>query len=512
MARNGSGSYIPPAGNPVATGTVIQATWANSTITDIGNEITNSLPRDGQAPMSAPLKLTDGSASNPSLTFNSESSTGFYRPGASNLAAAISGTEALRLTSTGLGVGATPAAKVHAKGTGELLRLETTTARGGGSDYVAFWDPTGRKGYVGYGGGADEVLYINNEQNASIRLYTNASMRVEVDNSGQVGIGASPTAGYKLDVTGKTSVRVTAGADAYTEYSGNNNTPGSSSFAVGQNAANDAVLINRAGAGNLIFGAASTELFRCTPSGHLDPITDGAQNIGQSRHWGTLSALQVQRGSAGVLTISSSNASGTMDLRTAGASRIFIDSSGQVGIGGTPSSAKLHVFGSIKIDTQDLISINSGHEARLGYNAYTTTGGWNLFTNDSTSLNFGTTSNLRMSITSGGVIQDAAGIELGFKPIPRQATSGGTAAYSDRGKCYASTGGITVPASTFNAGDALSIYNDSASAITITQGSTLTLRWAGTTNTGNRTLAARGFCTVWFNSATEAIVSGAGIT
>jgi hypothetical protein len=69
-----------------------------------------------------------------------------------------------------------------------------------------------------------------------------------------------------------------------------------------------------------------------------------------------------------------------------------------------------------------------------------------------------------------------------------------------------------VPSATFGAGDAVSIYNDSASAITITQGSGLTLRQGGTTNTGNRTLAPRGMATVWFNSASEAIITGAGVS
>jgi hypothetical protein len=64
----------------------------------------------------------------------------------------------------------------------------------------------------------------------------------------------------------------------------------------------------------------------------------------------------------------------------------------------------------------------------------------------------------------------------------------------------------------YAAGDSFSIYNDSASSITLTQGSGLTLRMAGTSNTGNRTLAARGLATIWFNSATEAIISGAGVS
>lgn len=106
----------------------------------------------------------------------------------------------------------------------------------------------------------------------------------------------------------------------------------------------------------------------------------------------------------------------------------------------------------------------------------------------------------------------SGGIEIGYRSVPRASTGGATAATSERGYCYATTGNMTIPASTFAAGDALSIYNDSSSSVTITQGSGLTLRQAGSTNTGSRTLAARGMVTIWFNSATEAIISGAGLS
>jgi hypothetical protein len=48
--------------------------------------------------------------------------------------------------------------------------------------------------------------------------------------------------------------------------------------------------------------------------------------------------------------------------------------------------------------------------------------------------------------------------------------------------------------------------------VTITQGTNITLRLAGTASTGNRTLAARGMATVWFSSPNEGIMSGAGLT
>jgi hypothetical protein len=103
------------------------------------------------------------------------------------------------------------------------------------------------------------------------------------------------------------------------------------------------------------------------------------------------------------------------------------------------------------------------------------------------------------------------GVSIGYRSIPRSTTTT-TAVVGDVGKCIAVSAGITIPNATFAAGDAVSIYNDSASAVTITQGASLTLRQAGTANTGNRTLAARGMATIWFNSSSEAIISGAGVS
>lgn len=57
MARNGSGTYTLPAGNPVVTNTVISSTWANNTLTDIANTLTGSVASDGQTPMTGPLNM-----------------------------------------------------------------------------------------------------------------------------------------------------------------------------------------------------------------------------------------------------------------------------------------------------------------------------------------------------------------------------------------------------------------------------------------------------------------------
>ena len=48
MARNGSGTYNLPAGNPVVTGTTISSTTTNNTFSDIATALTGSISADGQ--------------------------------------------------------------------------------------------------------------------------------------------------------------------------------------------------------------------------------------------------------------------------------------------------------------------------------------------------------------------------------------------------------------------------------------------------------------------------------
>jgi hypothetical protein len=57
MSRNGSGTYSLPAGNPVVTGTSIASTWANTTMTDLANALTDSVAADGQTTMTGNLKM-----------------------------------------------------------------------------------------------------------------------------------------------------------------------------------------------------------------------------------------------------------------------------------------------------------------------------------------------------------------------------------------------------------------------------------------------------------------------
>jgi len=117
-----------------------------------------------------------------------------------------------------------------------------------------------------------------------------------------------------------------------------------------------------------------------------------------------------------------------------------------------------------------------------------------------------------LRLTDGKQILDSNNLELGWKRIPASSTTSGNLAASDVGKHIPATSGVTVPQSVFSIGDAVTIYNNTSGNITITQASGVTLRFAGTASTGNRTLAQRGLCTVLCIASNEFVISGAGLT
>ena len=114
-------------------------------------------------------------------------------------------------------------------------------------------------------------------------------------------------------------------------------------------------------------------------------------------------------------------------------------------------------------------------------------------------------------IYAGGVVYDALG---DVRKIPNNATTSAyTLSSSDVGKAVTNTsGGVTVPNGVFAGGSAVTIINHSGSDITITQASGLTLHNAADAATGNRTLAARGMASIWFQAGSVAYISGAGLS
>ena len=96
------------------------------------------------------------------------------------------------------------------------------------------------------------------------------------------------------------------------------------------------------------------------------------------------------------------------------------------------------------------------------------------------------------------------------RAIPQ--TTSTTVTTADIGKHLKVTGTVTINASTgFSSGDAVTIFNNSGSDITITA-TGITLYSAGTADTGSRTLAQRGLATALCVDTNVYAISGAGLS
>ena len=108
----------------------------------------------------------------------------------------------------GIGNIQNPLAKLHVKSSSaEVARLETTVARGSGQNYLTFNDPTGTKGYVGYGSNSSDSIALINYLSAPLYLGTNGAVNLTILADGKVGIGTQFPVGAagstsKLHITG----------------------------------------------------------------------------------------------------------------------------------------------------------------------------------------------------------------------------------------------------------------------------------------------------------------------
>lgn len=102
MPRNASGIYTLPGGNPVTPGDVIEADWANTTLEDVADALTNSLSRTGAGGMLAPFRIADGNISAPGLSYLNETNTGLYRSGSGSTWMSVLGVNVAQFSTVGL--------------------------------------------------------------------------------------------------------------------------------------------------------------------------------------------------------------------------------------------------------------------------------------------------------------------------------------------------------------------------------------------------------------------------
>jgi len=164
-------------------------------------------------------------------------------------------------------------------------------------------------------------------------------------------------------------------------------------------------------------------------------------------------------------------------------------------------------FGTIASQDADSVSITGGSITDITDLAIADGGtGASNASNARTNLGLGSASNVTFN-----TVTDSKG-EL--RRIPQNAQTGAyVLVASDAGKHISiTTGGVTINTGIFSIGDAISIFNNSTSNQTITQGASVTLRLAGTATTGNRTLAQYGVCSILCVAANTFVISGAGLT
>lgn len=85
-------------------------------------------------------------------------------------------------------------------------------------------------------------------------------------------------------------------------------------------------------------------------------------------------------------------------------------------------------------------------------------------------------------------------------------------AASDIGTLINTNSSVQVDQNIFTVGNAITIFNNSSSNISIIEGSNITMYLAGTSTTGNRTLAEKGIATILCVSSNTFVASGAGLS
>ena len=115
-----------------------------------------------------------------------------------------------------------------------------------------------------------------------------------------------------------------------------------------------------------------------------------------------------------------------------------------------------------------------------------------------------------VGVVTAATINDSGG---NIRAITSNSKSGAyTLSVDDVGELINTSSGVTVPSGTLSAGDAITIFNSSTGDITITEGSSVTMYLAGSSTTGDRTLAQKGVATVLCVGTDTFTILGGGLS
>ena len=123
---------------------------------------------------------------------------------------------------------------------------------------------------------------------------------------------------------------------------------------------------------------------------------------------------------------------------------------------------------------------------------------------------------VKLQTTNTGVVITGIATATSFedslgsvRSLPQNNTTGAyTLVKADAGKHVRATGAVTVNQNIFSTGDIITVYNNSGSAFDIIQGTGVTLYNSADATTGNKSLKARGLCTILCESNNAFVASG----
>ena len=280
--------------------------------TTITNSIATKLPKDGSQAMTGALQLIDGSDSAPSLTFSSDTNTGFYKYGTDQIGIATNGTFRAKFSSTGI-----------------FEHWTGITLRGGvfknqdGSDSApgyTFYDDTDTGIFrptannIAITAGGSEVVRFDD----NLKTTTKGSVRVNGSTTEGIVVASSSSASQGLKIFNNSST-------------------------------DDASIINHY-SGNLIFGTANTEAARFDSSGKFI-----AKSIELDSNGADSPTLKVAYDANNYLEFAHNRINGVSSgshhiaFQTGGTQRARLDSTG-LGIGGTPTQKLSVIGGHIELD------------------------------------------------------------------------------------------------------------------------------------------------------------------